>query len=95
MIKGIKLNEEDSVVTLLQTAGAGDEVEIAGEIFVLERDLSLGDKLALRVHVSTDQIIKYGVSIGSAICDISKGEWVHLHNMKSNYIEATVRSENE
>jgi hypothetical protein len=30
-------------------------------------------------------VLKYGVSIGSATADISLGEHVHLHNIKSDY----------
>ncbi|HRJ73596.1 MAG TPA: SAF domain-containing protein [Terrimicrobiaceae bacterium] len=33
-----------------------------------------------------EKILKYGVPIGSATCDIAFGEHVHLHNMKSDYL---------
>ena len=36
---------------------------------------------------SGTRIIKYGVPIGAATEDISKGSWVHLHVMKSLYDE--------
>ena len=31
-------------------------------------------------------LLKYGVSIGSALRDIAAGEHVHLHNMQSDYL---------
>ena len=31
--------------------------------------------------------MKYGIPIGKATADIIKGQWVHLHCMKSNYDE--------
>ena len=31
-------------------------------------------------------------AIGAATADIEAGDWVHLHNMKSNYISSHTRS---
>jgi hypothetical protein len=31
-----------------------------------------------------DPIIKYGLNIGRASCDIKKGQYVHIHNIESN-----------
>ena len=46
-----------------------------------------GHKIAL-VHISKgENIIKFGVVIGTATCAINKGEWVHLHNCGSRLDE--------
>lgn len=46
-------------------------------------DLSTGHKAAAEDIKEGSDIIKYGFPIGFATCDISKGEKVHSHNMKT------------
>ncbi|MBQ3461627.1 MAG: UxaA family hydrolase, partial [Clostridia bacterium] len=43
-----------------------------------------GHKIALTDIKEGQDIIKYGYSIGHAVCDIKKGEHVHTHNIKTN-----------
>lgn len=50
----------------------------------VEINLENGHKYARRDIKSGENIIKYGDSIGHAICDIKCGEHVHTHNMKTN-----------
>ncbi len=42
-------------------------------------------KIALRDIRAGEPIVKFGVAIGAAISDIRAGQWVHLHNCKSNF----------
>ena len=51
-------------------------------------DIPAGHKYALCDIKANDFIIKYGEIIGRATCDISKGEWVHSHNVKSHLDES-------
>lgn len=46
-------------------------------------DIPLGHKVALTDLRVGDRIIKYGEVIGIAIKDIKKGEYVHIHNIRS------------
>lgn len=46
-------------------------------------DLATGHKVALSDINEGADVIKYGYPIGRATCDISKGERVHSHNMKT------------
>ena len=39
-----------------------------------------GHKIALRAIARGEPVIKYGVAIGCATCDIAAGEHVHVHN---------------
>ena len=39
-----------------------------------------GHKVALRGIAQGEPVIKYGVAIGRATCDIASGEHVHVHN---------------
>ena len=47
-------------------------------------NLEDGHKYALRDIKCGEDIVKYGNPIGHATCDISKGEHVHTHNVKTN-----------
>jgi hypothetical protein len=38
------------------------------------------------------KVIKYGAAIGSTTKAVRAGDWVHLHNMKSDYIGAHTRA---
>jgi hypothetical protein len=37
------------------------------------------------------KIIKYGVPIGSATCEIAAGDHVHTHNLRSDYLPTWLR----
>ncbi len=43
-----------------------------------------GHKFALRDIAAGEAVIKYGMTIGHALCTIRKGEHVHTHNLKTN-----------
>lgn len=46
-------------------------------------DIPIGHKVALKPIKAGDTIIKYGEDIGKAIADISAGEHLHVHNVKT------------
>jgi hypothetical protein len=82
----IHLSPLDNIVVLVRRFEAGEPVPVAGVDRRLDKPLELGHKLAARPITAGEKIVKYGVSIGSAIHDIAAGEHVHLHNMKSDYL---------
>lgn len=43
-----------------------------------------GHKYARRLIKAGEDVIKYGMPIGHAVCDIPEGEHVHVHNIKTN-----------
>jgi altronate dehydratase len=45
-----------------------------------------GHKLALAPVAAGEKVVKYGSPIGSATRDIQPGEYVHLHNLRSDYL---------
>ena len=47
--------------------------------------IPVGHKVALCDISQDEMIIKYGIPIGKATIAIKKGQWVHLHNIRSNY----------
>ena len=82
----LRLSEQDNVVVLIQSVPAGERLRLDGQELVMAAGLDLGHKLALRAVPAGETIVKYGAPIGSATADISFGDHVHTHNMKSEYI---------
>lgn len=89
------LHPDDSVVVCRRDVRAGERLVIGGEILTARSDVALGHKIARRVIQRGAPIIKYGMSIGSSTSEIQPGEWVHLHNMKSDYIASHTRDSRE
>lgn len=89
MTRGFLVHKNDSVVTLLEPGKAGDEIILVGEKTALQLHLQErikeGHKVAYKNINQGEQIIKYGFPIGVATRDIRAGEWVHTHNIASNY----------
>jgi hypothetical protein len=83
----LRLDALDNVLVTLQTLEAGDSVMIEGRHIIVPLRLALGHKLAARDIRAGEKILKYRVPIGSATRDISAGEHVHLHNMRSDYLD--------
>lgn len=75
----IKIHPSDNVAVALRDIKAGESVfEMTAA-----QDIPAGHKVALRDIQKGESIVKYGYSIGSAVSDIKKGEWVHNHNLKT------------
>ncbi|MIJ59228.1 altronate hydrolase [Salmonella enterica subsp. enterica] len=72
----IIVNVKDNVATALRDFKKGEKV---ANIELLN-DIASGHKFALKDIKKDEIIIKYAEAIASASCDISTGEWVHIHN---------------
>jgi len=83
----IVIDEKDNVATALETLSAGAEVsfEVQGHVekIRLLSDIPMGHKLALRDIEKGEAVIKYGERIGQSTSRISRGEYVHVHNVVS------------
>jgi hypothetical protein len=82
----IELSPRDNVLVVARSLAQGESYEICGDSFVLPKPLGLGHKIASRAIQTGEKILKYGAPIGSATQPIAKGDHVHLHNMKSDYL---------
>jgi altronate dehydratase small subunit len=85
--KAILLNPEDSVATALSDLKQGESIRVSLDHttvdVILCEDIGFGHKYALRSIAEGEEILKYGLPIGAALSDISTGEWVHVHNCRS------------
>jgi hypothetical protein len=86
-----QVHASDNVATLLGEATAGGLLEIVGpagrrDLTACEK-IELGHKIALVAIAEGAPITKFGVIIGVAMRPIEPGEWVHLHNCRSQLDE--------
>jgi D-threo-aldose 1-dehydrogenase len=80
------LHPDDNVLVCIAPIAAGERVVVDDlELQAIEA-IDVGHKLARRSIEPAEGILKYGAPIGSATQAIQAGEWVHVHNMKSDYI---------
>jgi len=85
------LHPDDNIVVARRDIAAGESVELDGDRFVIPAAVELGHKLARRALAAETRVLKYGAPIGSMKAPVARGEHVHLHNLRSDYIPSTTR----
>ena len=87
-VKFLVHRESDSVGVAVvdiapNTDADGRYRDQAGDLKILVTEpVLLGHKFAIRPIVNGEDVIEYGVTIGSATKDIAVGQSVHVHNLK-------------
>lgn len=76
----------DNIAVACTELPAGTERQVAGTRVVLASKVDVGHKFAVRRIAQGERIVKYGAPIGRATRDIAPGEYVHTHNVVSDYI---------
>lgn len=82
----IRLSPEDNVAAVTTTIEAGESLLVEGRTVQFLDRVPTGHKVAVETIAAGRQVIKYGASIGSATQDIRPGEYVHTHNLTSDYL---------
>ena len=86
-----QVHATDNVATLLGEAAAGAPLQIVGPApssnLASREKIELGHKVALAAIPEGAPIVKFGIVIGIATRPIAPGEWVHLHNCRSQLDE--------
>jgi len=82
----MRLSPPDNVAVALRGLRAGETVVLDGVALTVGRNIAVGHKLAARAIAKGEVIVKYGCPIGTAIMNIAPGEYVHTHNVESNYL---------
>ena len=86
-VAAFQVHAADNVATLLGDAAEGSLITIVGPAgkrdTTAREKIELGHKIALTHITEGAQITKFGVVIGIATRRIEPGEWVHLHNCRS------------
>lgn len=85
-----RIHESDNVATLLADT-AEEQVEIIGAALdhpvVCREPIAFGHKIAVIDIAANSGVMKYGIVIGIASQEIRAGQWVHLHNCRSQLDE--------
>jgi altronate dehydratase small subunit len=76
----------DNIAIATSELPAGTRREIAGTRVELQSAVDVGHKFAIRAIAAGERIMKYGAPIGVATRDIAPGEYIHTHNMASDYL---------
>ena len=84
----IRIHPSDDVAVALMSIAPGGEA-----LGVTAREaIPAGHKMALRDILKGQNVLKYGMPIGRATCDIPGGAWVHTHNLTTN-LDSTLEYE--
>lgn len=82
----LQLDAADNVAAATTTIEPGETLAFYGrQISILDR-IPTGHKVAVVAISAGQQVFKYGAPIGSATCDIRPGQYVHTHNLASDYL---------
>ena len=87
----ILLHPDDNVLVCVAAVAAGETLAIDGEALAAPGDVAVGHKVARRPLAAGERVIKYGAPIGSMTQPAARGDWVHMHNMKSDYMPTHTR----
>jgi hypothetical protein len=85
------LHPDDNILVARRDIAAGERIDMDGETLVIPAPVELGHKLARRSLAAQTRVLKYGAPIGSLKTAVARGEHVHLHNLRSDYLPSTTR----
>ena len=84
MAKFFLIHPADNVAVCIESAEAGEMVEVGNYKVPLIDAVPVGHKVALVDVEEGQDVVKYGAPIGHATSTIKAGSHVHTHNVKTN-----------
>lgn len=87
----LKLAPGDNICAARSTIAAGETITIDGSGVTVPVEIPTGHKVAVLPIATGEKIFKYGAPIGSATQPIAPGDYVHTHNLKSDYLPTFAR----
>lgn len=91
----LQIHPSDNVAVAAMPLQAGQQVTVAAVTLIVPQDVPLGAKLALAPIAIHEKVIKYGEPIGSATIAIKPGDYVHIHNLRSDYLPTPGKPDRE
>jgi altronate hydrolase len=83
----IILDDNDNVGVALRDIAANEQARSAhGPQLPARERIVQGHKIALRHIAEGERIIRFGVAVGIATAPIGRGDLVHVHNVRSQYL---------
>ncbi|KKN62091.1 hypothetical protein LCGC14_0515330 [marine sediment metagenome] len=86
-IKYIIIDSKDNCGTALEKIPQDAIVDLINKTIKINNLIPLGHKFAIMNITKGSQIVKYGEVIGVSTENISEGDWIHTHNIKSSYLK--------
>jgi altronate dehydratase small subunit len=86
----IRLSVKDNVATAGRNIAAGEELEVEGLTVRALDPIPFAHKIALQRIEAGERVVKYGVPVGRARIGIAAGRHVHVHNIRSDYVNNAV-----
>ena len=88
MKRAMRINPDDNTATALNDIDAGENISLVSKSgpvgdMAARQAVPFGHKLAVIDIKKGDKVLKYGEVIGLAAQQISKGDYVHIHNVES------------
>src|SRR5690349_25145942 len=78
----LQIDPRDNVFVALANLNSGESVEFNGRSVTLVSDVPAKHKLATKAFAPGDQILMYGVTVGTAVKPIAAGEVVTTSNIR-------------
>ncbi len=82
----VRLSADDNVAVAVKAIESGDVANVEGRTITAAQPIPAGHKVALDRIAAGQKVLKYGLPIGTATSDITPGEHVHSHNLKTDYV---------
>lgn len=82
----LRLAPEDNIGAAARTIEAGEVIAIGGQSIVIPHRIPTGHKIAVAPIARGEKVRKYGAPIGTATQNIRPGDYVHTHNVASDYL---------
>jgi altronate dehydratase small subunit len=76
----------DNVAVARTDIPEGTVLKVMGADIALKATVLTGHKFAFAPVRKGEKLVKYGAPIGVATQDITPGEYMHIHNVTSDYI---------
>ena len=80
------LSPQDNCLVACAALTAGTVLHVDSVPLTVTTSIGVGHKLARRGISAGEKLVRYGASIGTATQEISRGDHVHVHNLKSDYL---------
>ena len=76
----------DNVAIAKSDIASGTTLSVKGQSVTLRTRVEVGHKFAFKKVAKGTKLVKYGAPIGVATQDIAPGDYMHIHNITSDYI---------
>jgi hypothetical protein len=89
----IRLSADDNIAVATRTIEPGENLLLDGQAITAADRIPTGHKMAVARIEPGQKVMKYGAPIGSATRPITPGQYVHIHNVRSDYLPTYERDE--